>query len=76
MNKTEDIEDAIRFALAYADGPLTLEEMERRLPDAIQAIDRRWIGIAVYRMLDDGRIRAVGCEHGTHEGACVVEAAR
>ncbi len=74
MNKTEDIEWEI--GLALADGPLTLAEMEDRLPDAFRRIERTWIGIAVYRMLDDGRIRAVGCTHNRHEGDCVMEAGR
>ncbi len=74
MNKTEDIEWEI--SLALANGPATLTELEARLPDAYRAIERTWIGIAVYRMLDDGRIRAVGCTHNRHEGDCVVEATR
>jgi hypothetical protein len=73
MNKTDDIEWGISQVLL--DGPITLEEMERRLPAELQG-DRRWIGVAVYRMLGDGRIRAVGCDHGSHEGTCVVEAHR
>lgn len=73
MNKTDDIEWEIGWALK-AGGPLTLADMEERLPAAIRAVDRRWIGVAVYRMLGDGRIRAVGCDHGSHGGSCVVEA--
>lgn len=74
MNKTEDIEWEIGLTLLH--GPLTLAEIETKLPDAIRAVERTWIGIAVYRMLDDGRIKAVGCSHNRHEGDCVVEAAR
>ncbi len=73
-NKTDDIEWCI--ARALDNGPLTLAEMEKRLPAEIRAEDRRWIGAAVYAMLRDGRIRAVGCEHGSHDGTCVVEAMR
>jgi hypothetical protein len=74
VNWTADIEWEV--ALVLNGGPLTLDELEQRLPAAIRDIGRRWIGVAVYRMLGDGRIRAVGCDHGTHDGACVVEAAR
>jgi hypothetical protein len=74
VNKTADIEWEIAWVLA--DGPLTLAEMENRLPAEIRAVDRRWMGVAVYSMLRDGRIRAVGCDHGSHDGDCVVEVAR
>jgi hypothetical protein len=72
VNKTADIEWEI--ALVLDRGPLTLAEMETRLPAEIRNIERTWIGIAVYRMLGDGRIRTVGCDHDRHEGACVIEA--
>jgi membrane-bound lytic murein transglycosylase MltF len=74
VNKTADIEWEI--ALVLDAGPLTLAEMEQRLPAEIRSEDRRWIGIAVYNMLRDGRIRAVGCDHDSHEGDCVVETVR
>jgi hypothetical protein len=47
-----------------------------RSPATTYSVDRRWIGVAVYSMLRDGRIRAVGCDHGSHDGDCVVEEAR
>jgi hypothetical protein len=74
VNKTADIEWEI--SRVVGDGPLTLAEMEERLPVEIRAVDRRWIGVAVYGMLRDGRIRAVGCDHGSHDGDCVVGVAR
>lgn len=75
MNKTVDIEwDIARILRHY--GRLTLAEVEEHLPPETRPEDRRWIGVAVYRMLGDGRIRAVGCEHGSHDGTCVVEAHR
>jgi hypothetical protein len=74
VNKTADIEWEI--SLVLDNGPLTLAEMEEQLPAEIRAVDRRWIGVAVYNMLRDGRIRAVGCDHGSHDGDCVVEVAR
>jgi hypothetical protein len=46
--------------------------MEERLPAEIRTEDRRWIGLAVYSMLRDGRIRAIGCDHGSHDGDRVV----
>ncbi len=80
MNKTADIEWEIGLVLdrrwELGDGPLTLAELEERLPPELRAIERTWIGIAVYRMLGDGRMRAVGCDHSRHEGTCMVEAAR
>jgi hypothetical protein len=75
VNKTADIEWEIGRVLKDG-GPLTLAEMEERLPAEIRAEDRRWIGVAVYQMLGDGRIRAVACDHDNHDGACVVEAVR
>jgi len=75
VNKTHEIEWWIQFRLGE-NGPLTLAEMEERLPAEIRSEDRRWIGVAVYGMLRDGRIRAVGCDHGSHDGDCVVEVAR
>jgi hypothetical protein len=74
VNKTADIEWEI--ARVLDGGPLTLAEMEERLPPEIRAVDRRWIGVAVYGMLRDGRIRAVDCDHDSHDGTCVVEAIR
>jgi hypothetical protein len=74
LNKTADIEWEIAWVLAG--GPLTLAEMEERPPAEIRAVDRRWIGVAVYGMLRDGRIRAVVCDLGSHDGDCVVEVAR
>jgi hypothetical protein len=74
VNKTADIEWEIAWVLAG--GPLTLAEMEDRLPPEIRAVDRRWIGVAVYGMLRDGRIRAVSCGDHSHDGSCVVEAVR
>ena len=73
MNKTADIEWEI--ALVLDGGPLTLQEMEDRLPPEMSTstADRRWIGVAVYRMLGDGRLRAVGCDCGSHNGRCVVD---
>lgn len=73
VNKTADIEREI--AQVMDGGQLTLQEMEERLSAQIRAVDRRWIGIAVYQMLRDGRLRAVRCGH-IHDGACVVEAVR
>lgn len=71
MSKTQDIEYAITVALQA--GPLTLQAMESRLPDPLRNEDRRWIGAAVHRMLNDGRIRTVNCASGhNHDGACVV----
>lgn len=71
MNKTDDIEYAILMALRG--GPRTLAEMEARLPGALRAEDRRWIGVAVSNMLDDGRIRTTACATGhDHNDACVV----
>lgn len=71
MNKTDDIEAAISFALR--DGALTLDEMQRRLPDPLQDEDPRWIGAAFYKMLGAGRLRMLGCapEHN-HGGDCVM----
>jgi hypothetical protein len=46
VNKTADIEWEI--SLVLDNGPLTLAEMEERLPAEIRAVDRRWIGVAVY----------------------------
>ncbi len=74
MNKTEDIEWEIARILAA--GPLTLGEMEARLPEVIRNDDRRWIGVAVWRMLGDGRMTASGCICPDHGAACVVEAGR
>lgn len=72
-SKTADIEWQI--ALVLEGGPLTLAEMEDRLPPEIRAVDRRWIGVAVHQMLRDGRIRTTGCDNNhNHDGACVVEA--
>jgi hypothetical protein len=74
VNKTDDIEWEIRRVLS--DGPMTLSAMEEKLPAEIRNDDRRWIGVAVHRMLGDGRIRATGCTHSRHEGDCVVEASK
>lgn len=73
MNKTDDIEWEIGFALSG--GPLTLADMETRLPAEIRSIERTWIGIAVHKMERDGRIRFTNCTHSGHEGDCVVERA-
>ena len=83
MRKTADIEREIGLALqegvrsTWPGWRTTLAAMEDRLPPEIRADDRRWIGVAVSQMLGDGRIRTTGCDDThSHDGACVVEAAR
>jgi hypothetical protein len=68
MNKTEDLQVMILDALA--DGPLTLDEMEQRIPPVD---DRRWIGVALGHLKRDGEIRYLMCdaEHN-HAGGCVI----
>jgi hypothetical protein len=73
MNKTDDIEWEISRALAG--GRMTLADLEAAHLGWLD--DRRWLGVAVHRMLGDGRIRAVNCGQGCqHDGACVVEMVR
>jgi hypothetical protein len=72
-NKTADIEFAIRTVLP--DEPVTLAELDERLYHAFPVLldeDRRWIGVAMMHLEQDGKIRYVGCDHGSHEGACKV----
>jgi hypothetical protein len=73
VSKTEDIEFEIRLALA--DGPMTLAQLEAGGRFA-WVDDRCWLRVAVYKMIREGRIRAVGCDHDSHDGDCVVEAVR
>jgi hypothetical protein len=79
VNKTEDIEEAIRFALAREGQPITMAELvENRLSYVTEkGISRQWIGAAFYKMVDDGRIRTPGCDHDTysHDDPCTVELA-
>ena len=72
MNKTEDLEYAITFALA--DGPMCLEVLEQRLP---YVGDRRWIAVVLMHLGRDGRTRFTSCDVGhSHDGACILELAR
>jgi hypothetical protein len=73
VNKTEDIE--FEMLCGLDDGPVTLADLEAKRFEWVD--DRRWIGVALYRMLRDGRLRMVGCDvNHMHEGDCVVEVAR
>jgi hypothetical protein len=73
MNKTDDIEWEISRALDSR--PMTLADPKGNHFGWLD--DPRWLGVAIYRMLGDGRIRAVSCGQGCqHDGACVVKAVR
>jgi hypothetical protein len=76
MIETVDVEHAIVRVLG--DGPLTLDQLRQRLPEEIRAEERRRNGVAVHRMLGDGRLRAAGCDHDIfgHDDACVIEVDR
>lgn len=71
MNKTDDIEYDILCALDL--GPKRLDAVEAEGLSWVG--DRRWIGVALWRLLGEGKVRAVNCapDHN-HDGACVVEA--
>jgi hypothetical protein len=77
VNKTDDIETAIRFTLPNE--PVTVAEAEELLYrgyPVLRGEDRRWIGIAMHNLERDGKIRYPGCDHDMHEGDCKVELAR
>lgn len=56
--KTEDIEFAIEMVVKPGE-EITLPELDRRLYagyPSLTDVDRRWIGVAVSRMIQDGRL--------------------
>jgi len=57
-SKTDDIEFAIEMVVKPGE-EITLSELDRRLyagyPSLVD-IDRRWIGVAVSHMIQDGRL--------------------
>lgn len=78
MNKTADIEEALHMTLR--DTPDTLEGLEKRLLTGypqLRGLERTWIGIAVHKMIRDGRMVTVGCSAShNHEGYCKVKVGR
>lgn len=70
-HKTEDIEEAVMFALER--GPKSLGEMAEHWLVGID--DQRGIGGAVGWLVQDGRVRYAGCDVShNHGGGCVIEA--
>jgi hypothetical protein len=59
-DKTQDIQAAIEEVVAPGD-EITLAELDTRLYEAYPVLkdeDRRWIGVALSKMLRDGRLVA------------------
>ena len=74
MSRAVPESDVLR---ALSGGPLTLADLEKVLPYGEWVEDRRWLGVTVYRLLGDGRIRPVSCGDGhSHDGGCLVEVVR
>lgn len=74
-DKTQDIQFAITTEIR--DDEVTLEELNRRLFAAHPSLqdDPRWIGVAVSKMLGDGRLVPVGWDgKGAFEFNQVVKA--
>jgi hypothetical protein len=75
VNKTADIEEAILIELH--DGPKTLDALIAGLRagyEQMAHIELTWVGVAMSHLGRDGRIDYPNCDHGYHEGDCLVEA--